>query len=168
VVFDADLESVAKISSIEALNQYRDADQWNKGDFRAFLHISEQQHLDQLGRATDRFMSFGHSPLHGKTHFRRGVSGLNGEVESLNLFEISEYLSHSWMARRTCEPGALEQALENTPVLASEKEPVNVQHIVRSFDPCMAWSVRCIRCNYQFFTCKSAAPNPIKIPPVTR
>ncbi len=283
VVFDADLESVAEISSIEALNQYRDANHWSKGDFRAFLHISEQQLLDQLGRATDRFMSFGNYPLHGKTHFRRGVSGLSGEVESLNLSKISEDLSHSWMAGERahpahgitlpsldntagyswckaprldgevvetgalarqqvdghpliralvaqsggnvqnrmiarllelalvvpqmqqwltaikvnepfCEqaklpescqgvglveaargslghwisirkgkienyqviapttwnfsprdqqgqPGALEQALENTPVLTSEKEPVNVQHIVRSFDPCMVCTV---------------------------
>jgi len=39
------------------------------------------------------------------------------------------------------QPGALEQALENTPVLTSETEPVNVQHIVRSFDPCMVCTV---------------------------
>ncbi len=38
-------------------------------------------------------------------------------------------------------PGALEQALEGTPIRAGETEPVAVQHVVRSFDPCMACTV---------------------------
>jgi hydrogenase large subunit len=39
------------------------------------------------------------------------------------------------------QPGALEQALVNAPVRKGEKEPVAVQHIVRSFDPCMVCTV---------------------------
>ena len=38
-------------------------------------------------------------------------------------------------------PGALEQALVGAPVLEGEKTPVSVQHIVRSFDPCMVCTV---------------------------
>ncbi len=38
-------------------------------------------------------------------------------------------------------PGALEQALAGTPVAAGERDPVLVQHIVRSFDPCMVCTV---------------------------
>lgn len=38
-------------------------------------------------------------------------------------------------------PGALEQALINTPLRKDEKMPVEVQHIVRSFDPCMVCTV---------------------------
>ena len=38
-------------------------------------------------------------------------------------------------------PGALEQALVNAPVREGEKTPVAVQHIVRSFDPCMVCTV---------------------------
>jgi len=38
-------------------------------------------------------------------------------------------------------PGALEQALAGTPVKGGEKNPVSVQHIVRSFDPCMVCTV---------------------------
>lgn len=38
-------------------------------------------------------------------------------------------------------PGALEQALVGAPVRAGETEPVSVQHIVRSFDPCMVCTV---------------------------
>lgn len=38
-------------------------------------------------------------------------------------------------------PGALEQALVGAPVLAGEQSPIAVQHIVRSFDPCMVCTV---------------------------
>jgi len=34
-------------------------------------------------------------------------------------------------------PGPLEMALRDAPIRPGEKEPVSVQHIVRSFDPCM-------------------------------
>ncbi|MCP3951924.1 MAG: nickel-dependent hydrogenase large subunit, partial [Desulfobacterales bacterium] len=39
------------------------------------------------------------------------------------------------------KPGALEQALVNAPVRDGETEPISVQHIVRSFDPCMVCTV---------------------------
>jgi len=38
-------------------------------------------------------------------------------------------------------PGALEQALVGTPVTQGDDDPVLVQHIVRSFDPCMVCTV---------------------------
>ena len=38
-------------------------------------------------------------------------------------------------------PGALEAALEGTPVSAGDPTPVAVQHVVRSFDPCMVCTV---------------------------
>jgi Ni,Fe-hydrogenase I large subunit len=38
-------------------------------------------------------------------------------------------------------PGALESALEGAPVHQGETTPVSVQHIVRSFDPCMVCTV---------------------------
>lgn len=38
-------------------------------------------------------------------------------------------------------PGPLEQALAGTPVQEGETNPVAVQHIVRSFDPCMVCTV---------------------------
>ncbi|MDR2852177.1 MAG: nickel-dependent hydrogenase large subunit [Burkholderiaceae bacterium] len=42
---------------------------------------------------------------------------------------------------RTGTPGALEKALEGAPVREGEITPVAVQHIVRSFDPCMVCTV---------------------------
>jgi uptake hydrogenase large subunit len=42
---------------------------------------------------------------------------------------------------RDGQPGALELALEGAPLRAGERDPVSVQHIVRSFDPCMVCTV---------------------------
>ena len=39
------------------------------------------------------------------------------------------------------QPGALELALQGAPVREGEVDPVSVQHIVRSFDPCMVCTV---------------------------
>jgi uptake hydrogenase large subunit len=39
------------------------------------------------------------------------------------------------------QPGALEQALKNAPLKKTENNPISVQHIVRSFDPCMVCTV---------------------------
>ena len=38
-------------------------------------------------------------------------------------------------------PGTLEQALRGAPIRTGETDPVSVQHIVRSFDPCMVCTV---------------------------
>ncbi len=38
-------------------------------------------------------------------------------------------------------PGPLEQALVGTPVIGDQENPVAVQHVVRSFDPCMVCTV---------------------------
>jgi len=39
------------------------------------------------------------------------------------------------------QAGPLEDALEGAPIRKDEEDPVSVQHIVRSFDPCMACTV---------------------------
>jgi hydrogenase large subunit len=39
------------------------------------------------------------------------------------------------------QPGALELALVDAPLRPGERDPVSVQHIVRSFDPCMVCTV---------------------------
>ena len=39
------------------------------------------------------------------------------------------------------QPGALEQALHNTPVGKDQQSSVMIQHVIRSFDPCMVCTV---------------------------
>ncbi len=63
----------------------------------------------------------------------------NGRIENYQVIAPTTWNFSPRDANGT--PGALEQALQNAPVRAGEKDPVSVQHIVRSFDPCMVCTV---------------------------
>lgn len=91
-VFDDRLEQVQSIDSIHALTSWR-ADHPDS-DFAHFLMLAEQLHLDQLGRATDHFMSYGAYQL--DTHvFAPGL--WNGQHRPLDTGLITEDISHAWM-----------------------------------------------------------------------
>ncbi|GGF65193.1 nickel-dependent hydrogenase large subunit [Alteromonas lipolytica] len=63
----------------------------------------------------------------------------NGKISN---YQIIAPTSWNFSPRDNQEqPGALEQAVVGAPVAEGEKTPVSVQHIVRSFDPCMACTV---------------------------
>ena len=63
----------------------------------------------------------------------------NGRIEN---YQIIAPTTWNFSPRDSNEmPGALERALLNAPVREGEKDPVAVQHIVRSFDPCMVCTV---------------------------
>lgn len=97
--FGDDLERVAAIENGEQLEQWRAEHPWQHDDLRTFLHISEQLGLDTLGRASDRFMSFGNYPGMEATaglHVPRGI-WTEGQVMSLNQNLIREDVSHAWM-----------------------------------------------------------------------
>jgi hypothetical protein len=54
--FGDDLESVAGLDSLAALDRWREG---RRGDLALFLAIADDLGLDRLGRATDRFLSHG-------------------------------------------------------------------------------------------------------------
>ena len=57
-------------------------------------------------------------------------------------YQIVAPTSWNFSPRDTAgNPGPLEQALAGTPVAAGEAVPLAVQHVVRSFDPCMSCTV---------------------------
>jgi uptake hydrogenase large subunit len=80
----------------------------------------------------------------GLTEAARGSLGhwmvvRQGRIAS---YQIVAPTSWNFSPRDTAgTPGALERALENAPVQPGETTPVAVQHIVRSFDPCMVCTV---------------------------
>lgn len=80
----------------------------------------------------------------GTTEAARGslghwVSIRNGEIRN---YQIIAPTSWNFSPRDNAGvPGALEAALVDAPVLPGEESPVAVQHIVRSFDPCMVCTV---------------------------
>jgi len=80
----------------------------------------------------------------GLTEAARGALGHWLRIEQGRIASYQIIAPTTWnFSPRDAQgrPGALEQALEGAPVLPGEKTPVAVQHIVRSFDPCMVCTV---------------------------
>ena len=76
----------------------------------------------------------------GLVEAARGALGHWLKIRNGRILNYQIVAPTSWnFSPRDAEgtPGALEQALIGAPVREEETEPVSVQHIVRSFDPCM-------------------------------
>ncbi len=91
-----------------------------------------------------------HSPMPdtaigiGLTEAARGSLGHWLKVEGGKIANYQIIAPTTWNFSPRDEdgqPGALEQALVGAPVQPGETEPVAVQHIVRSFDPCLVCTV---------------------------
>ena len=87
-------------------------------------------------------------PTHGRgiglTEAARGALGHWLEVEggTIRSYQIIAPTTWNFSPRDTAgTPGPLEQALAGTPVPPGDPTPLAVQHVVRSFDPCMACTV---------------------------
>lgn len=92
-LFAAPLEKIAELSSeADLLNL---VDQHPHSDFAHFLRIANDLKLSQLGRASDRFMSYGAYPSEQGHLFRSGL--WHHQYESLDSNMIREDLSHSWL-----------------------------------------------------------------------
>lgn len=99
MVFADSLEAVTEIASLEQLNAWRETH--STSDFGRFLQLAEILNLNELGRATDRFLSYGaYSNL-----FPQGVWE-QGQIQALEVAHITEDISHSWMqaAQRVAHP----------------------------------------------------------------
>lgn len=80
----------------------------------------------------------------GLTEAARGALGHWLKVEQGRIASYQIIAPTTWnFSPRDAQgrPGALERALEGAPVRPGEQNPVSVQHIVRSFDPCMVCTV---------------------------
>lgn len=80
----------------------------------------------------------------GLTEAARGSLGHWVSIRDGKIMNYQIVAPTSWNFSprdQTGVPGALEAALVDAPVLSGEESPVAVQHIVRSFDPCMVCTV---------------------------
>lgn len=85
-----------------------------------------------------------HADAYGLCEAARGSLGhwLSIRDGRIANYQIIAPTSWNFSPRdRAGTPGALEAALVGAPVLDGDKTPVSVQHIVRSFDPCMVCTV---------------------------
>ncbi|MEJ2425407.1 MAG: nickel-dependent hydrogenase large subunit [Candidatus Thiodiazotropha sp.] len=95
-LFGDSLERIIALDSAEALEDWRRAASPETGDLRRFLHIAESLELHKLGRASDRFMSYGAYAASQGALFAQGV-WQEGRVEALDTARIREDVAHSWM-----------------------------------------------------------------------
>ena len=80
----------------------------------------------------------------GLVEAARGALGHWLRIERRHLVSYQIIAPTSWnFSPRDAAgvPGALESALVGAPVRPGETTPVSVQHVVRSFDPCMVCTV---------------------------
>jgi hydrogenase large subunit len=95
-LFGDRLETVAGLSTREELHDWSRRPGPAAGDFAAFLRVAEALSLDRLGRAGDRFMSYGAYTIGGAHLFRRGLYA-GGAAELLDPLLITEDVSASWL-----------------------------------------------------------------------
>lgn len=95
-----------------------------------------------------RFMTSGPVPRHGMgeglVEAARGALGHWVQIEGGRIARYQIIAPTTWnFSPRDAEgvPGPLEAALEGAVVAEGETTPISVQHIVRSFDPCMVCTV---------------------------
>jgi Ni,Fe-hydrogenase I large subunit len=94
-LFGDTLERIAFIDSQKALDIWADEQPPSQSDLRTFLDVARRLELDRLGRAGDRFMSYGAYDAEGASLFRHGVWEA-GSVRSLDLASVTEDVSHGW------------------------------------------------------------------------
>lgn len=96
VAIGVELEAFTALGTRQALFELVETHGPSHSDLFRFLQISEALGLHQLGRAEDRFLSFG-AYRQGSGHlFARGLRDRSGP-QKLNTGLIAEDVSHAWM-----------------------------------------------------------------------
>lgn len=94
-LYGTELERIAELDSVAALDTYFEEGPADRSDFRRFLKVSRMLALDRLGPACGNFLSYGAYAARDDTHFCCGTYGENGSG-TFRLKEVLEDLSHSW------------------------------------------------------------------------
>jgi len=94
-LFGAPLEEVAELHSSDALWAW--AEQHSQSDFGHFLMLCKQLDLAQLGRANDRFLSYGAYQIAAEQHLFQAGVWQGGQQQSFQSSAITEDIKHSWM-----------------------------------------------------------------------
>jgi hydrogenase large subunit len=98
-LFGDKLEAIVALDSIKALEQWIDSRDPESSDFRRFLELAKALDLHLLGRANDKFMSYGAYRFGEETVLQQGV--WDQTLQPLDSTSITEDVSHSWMSHQT-------------------------------------------------------------------
>lgn len=103
-LFGTPLDEIVTLDSVAELKRWRAARSPADSDFAWFLELAEELDLAALGRASDRFLSYGsyHDP-EGVPTFAEGVWHA-GNLSVLDHAAIAEDVSHSWYSGDTAPP----------------------------------------------------------------
>ncbi len=93
-LFAAELEQVCELDSEAALQQF--IGQNPDSDFARFIRLADNLNLNELGKATDQFMSYG-AYQDTDTHLFKSGVWLNQQHQQLNPDDIREDIAHSWL-----------------------------------------------------------------------
>ena len=99
VLFGDTLEAILALDSLQGLRAWAARYPRDHSDFCRFLHLADSLRLDELGRGSGAFMSYGVYAGRNGRLFERGV-WRDAALSPLEPESISEDLSHSWMAHR--------------------------------------------------------------------
>lgn len=95
-VFGCELEEFTALTSVADLENWAAKEHETHSDLRRFLHVSRALGLHKIGRANDRFLSFG-AYRQGNEHlFARGLHNGDG-AQKLNTGLITEDIANAWM-----------------------------------------------------------------------
>ncbi len=94
-LFGDRLEAVTALDSEPALRSWMKQRPPAASDFRLFLEIADDLALGRLGRAGDRFLSYGAYPLQGKPLFGRGV--WDDGMAPFDPANVTEDPTFAWM-----------------------------------------------------------------------
>lgn len=110
-LFGDALERVISLASRDELAAWAGERRPESSDFRLFLHVSRALGLDSLGRASDRFMSYGAYAQGDRHLFAPGV-WFEDHVSPVDLAQVSEDMSHAWYD----QPSVAEHPFEGTTI----------------------------------------------------
>lgn len=96
-LFGDDLEAIAAIDSVAALENWIAARPPQASDFRRFLEIATDLDLARLGRGGETFISYGNYPEVQGRLFPAGV--WDGSLKTFDSADIREDVSHAWYAQ---------------------------------------------------------------------
>lgn len=96
-MFGDRLESVTALSSKGELDAWRQREPAATSDFGLFLKLADALSLDTMGRATDRFLSYGAYALDDAFLFKQGVHA-QGNDFAFDAAGITEDSSSGWFA----------------------------------------------------------------------
>lgn len=97
-VLGDELEAVVALADAAALARWQTAAP-DAGDMRRFLTLADDLELERLGRHDGPLLSYGCYENEGERWLQRGV--WSGGLRELDMAQISEDISHAWLAGGT-------------------------------------------------------------------